>query len=499
MPPAIKRLLSLLIVFVIFFLLVTALRTWRNDGDFSSLIPSFLKGKDNRPESFTPSEKAPLDLSQVEIIARLNEEYARISDAVVPSVVSIDTAGIRSERRMDLLGRSQTRNFPTQGHGSGVIVSKEGHIITNHHVIAGQQKIRITLHGGKTYGASLVGEDTLLDIAVIKIDSNETFQPLKLGDSSKTKVGQIVFALGNPFGLGETITQGIISAKERSLSDNQRDLIQTDAAINPGNSGGPLVNITGEIIGINVAIFSSDRENPAFQGVGFSIPSNDVREALEEIIERGRPIRGYLGVRMIDLDSSIRYDLGYTGENGSAAYVITPGSPADVADLRPGDVVLKYNDKIITSTRQLITLVQKTPIDQKVKIEVWRDGEILVVEPIIADGDTAPATDPETPQSSELRDNTELLRTIGIKVRDLSQSELNRGFRGVLVSALTPESIALNTLKPGDLIIALNNSEVLNSTQFYLRLASSASIRVTSIHLIRDGKPLRVNIPQSSN
>ncbi len=368
MLPAIKRFLALLFVFVLFFFLVTAIRTWRAGGEFSSLLPDFLKkdGKD-RPEAFTPSDGPALDLSQVEILSRINQEYARLTKAVVPSVVSIDTAGVRTERLMDLWGRARVRSYPTQGQGSGVIVSKEGHIVTNHHVIAGQQKIRITLHGGKTYSATMIGEDPLLDIAVIKIDSNETFTPLRLGDSSLAEVGQIVFAVGNPFGLGETVTQGIISAKERSLSDNQRDLFQTDAAINPGNSGGPLVNLTGEIIGINVAIFSVDRDNPSFQGVGFSIPSNDVREALEQIIRRGRPVRGFLGVQMRDIDDAVRTELGYPDATGSAVLGITPGSPAEKAGLKPEDVIRTYDGTTVTDTTQLIGLVQASEIGEKVE------------------------------------------------------------------------------------------------------------------------------------
>lgn len=496
MLPAIKRFLALLLVFVIFFLLVTVLRTWRSGGDFTSLIPSFLRNQEtNRPEAFTPSDKPALNLSDVEMISRLNEEYARLTNAVVPSVVSIDTAGVRTERLMDFWGRSSIRSFPTQGQGSGVIVSKEGHIITNHHVIAGQQKIRITLHGGKTYGATMIGEDPLLDIAVIKIDSDETFQPLKLGDSSLAKVGQLVFAVGNPFGLGETVTQGIISAKERSLSDNQRDLFQTDAAINPGNSGGPLVNLTGEIIGINVAIFSVDRDNPSFQGVGFSIPSNDVREALEQIIKRGRPIRGFLGVRMRDIDPTVRADLGYQGETGSAVYVINPGSPAEKAGLSPGDVILKYNDRTITGTRQLISLVQGTEIDEKVKLEIWREGKIRELEATIVESNSIPEADTEPPAPGDIRENTEILNSVGLKVRDLSTSELRRGFRGVIVSELTPTSLAAGVLRPGDLIIALNNSQITTSNQFYLHLAASAAVQATSLHLIRDGKPIRVSIP----
>jgi Do/DeqQ family serine protease len=495
MLPAIKRFLALLFVFAIFFLLVTAMRTWRSGGDFTALIPSFLqKTQTNRPEAFTPSDKPALNLSDVEIISRLNEEYARLTKAVVPSVVSIDTAGIRTERLMDFFGRSSVRSYPTQGQGSGVIVSKEGHIITNHHVIAGQKKIRITLHGGKTYGASMVGEDPLLDIAVIKIDSNENFTPLKLGDSDQVEVGQLVFAVGNPFGLGETVTQGIISAKERSLSDNQRDLFQTDAAINPGNSGGPLVNLTGEIIGINVAIFSPDRQNPGFQGVGFSIPANEVREALEQIIRRGRPIRGFLGVQMRDLDPAVRVELGYMRGTGSAVLGTTPGAPADVAGLKAGDVIVSYEGEPVRDTAHLISLVQRSSIGNKVKMGVWREGKPLELEATISEA-TSPPIYREIAPNGKTKDNLEILKNIGVEVRDLTPSEQALGYRGVLVTSLLPDGQAAGVLQPGDLIISLNNSRITGAKEFYLHLAASAAVQATSLGVIREGTPLRLNLP----
>ncbi len=496
MLPAIKRILSLLCVFVIFFVLVTLLKTWQSGGDFESLIPEFLKSKEIKSnEAFTPTNKAALNLSDVEMISRLNQEYARLTEAVVPSVVSIDTVGKRTEERVDFFGRARVREYPTQGQGSGVIVSKEGHIITNHHVIAGQEKIRITLHGGKTYSATMVGEDPLLDIAVIKIDSTETFTPLKLGDSSLVEVGQLVFAIGNPFGLGETVTQGIISAKERSLSDNQRDLFQTDAAINPGNSGGPLVNLTGEIIGINVAIFSVDKENPSFQGVGFSIPSNEVKEALKQILENGRPIRGFLGVRMKDLDPLTRYELGYNEEKGSAVYVITPGSPAELAGLKPGDVILKYNDEEITSTRQIISLVQRSKIDEVVKLQVWRKNEILNLNATIRES-VSIQPNKIKPQTADGEINLGILNTVGIKVRNLSGIEARRGFGGVVTTIITPNTLSSGLIQPGDLIIALNNAQITNSNEFYLQLAASVPMQETIIHLIREGQPLRVVLPK---
>lgn len=495
MLPAIKRVFSLILVFVVFFLLVTVLRTWQRDGDFDSLTSIFSKSENSwRPESFTPSTKPALNLSDVEIISRLNQEYARLTKAVIPSVVSIDTSGIRTERQMDFFGRARIRSYPTQGQGSGVIVSEEGHIITNHHVIAGQQKIRITIHGGKTYGATMIGEDPLLDIAVIKIDSNEKFTPLKLGDSSKVQVGQLVFAIGNPFGLGETVTQGIISAKERSLSDNQRDLFQTDAAINPGNSGGPLVNLTGEIIGINVAIFSVDKDNPSFQGVGFSIPANEVRESLEQIIKRGRPIRGFLGVRMRDLDPMVRLELGYEGENGSAVYIITPNSPAEQAGLKPGDVILKYDNEIITDTRQLISLVQKSKIDETVAIQVWRQGKVMELQAKIGEHVTIQPSSSKQPESAD-EINLGILKKVGVKARNLSGVEARRGFGGVVATEITRDSLASGLIEPGDLIIALNNSQITDSNEFYIQLAASVPSQQTVIHLIRNGQPQRVVLP----
>ncbi len=495
MLPALKRFLALLLVFVVFFLLVTFLRTWRTGGDFASLIPAFLRNAETaRSESFTPSDKPALNLSDVEIISRLNEEYARLTRAVVPSVVSIDTAGVRTERLRDLWGRATIREYPTQGQGSGVIVSKEGHVITNHHVIAGQNKIRITMHDGKTYGAKMIGEDSLLDIAVIRIDSNETFVPLKLGDSSLVEVGQLVFAVGNPFGLGETVTQGIISAKERSLSDNQRDLFQTDAAINPGNSGGPLVNLTGEIIGINASIYSADRDNPGFQGVGFSIPSNEVREALEQIISKGRPIRGFLGVQMRDLDAAVRAELGYPVGTGSAVLGTTPGAPADKAGLKPGDVVISYNGETVKDTAHLISLVQRSKIGKTVKMGVWRNGQTIEIEATI----TEAASDPvytEIQPDGKSRNSLEILRKVGVEVRALTAPESALGFQGVLVTRILPEGTGMGVLMPGDLIVSMDGSQISTANEFYLHLAASAALQPTSLDIIRRGTPMNLTLP----
>jgi serine protease Do len=490
---AFRRLLALVAVFLAAFIAVSALR-----GGLGSLFSGRSKSGDQfRPEKFTLPEKPPIDLGEVELLSRLNDEYANLTRAVVPSVVSIDTAGVRTERMLDVWGRARIQQYPTQGQGSGVIVTNEGHVVTNHHVIVGQQQIQVTLHDGKTHTARLIGEDSLLDIAVLKIDAKETFTPLKLGDSSQAQVGQMVFAVGNPFGLGETVTQGIISAKERSLSDNQRDLFQTDAAINPGNSGGPLVNLRGEIIGINVAIFSPDKENPGFQGVGFSIPSNDVKDALFQILERGRPIRGFLGVQMRDLDPGVRSALQYDGELGTAVMGITPGSPAQAAGLKTWDVVQKFNGQTIRDAKQLLSLVQATRVGETVPMVVWRKGETIDLKASIAEsGADIPASKlPAGSAGSLNRDPEEILHALGIEVRDLSVPERMRGFRGVVVTGISATGIAADHLQAGDLIVAVNNSRVTGASEFFLHLAASAAVQDTTLIIVRDGQSTRISLP----
>ncbi len=494
MNASFRRLLALVAVFFTAFAAVSVMRTCHSGGSLRDLIPGLAEKEDRfRPEKFTLPERPPLDLGDVELLARLNDEYANLTKAVVPSVVSIDTAGVRTERLLDLWGRSRIRRYPTQGQGSGVIVSEEGHVVTNHHVIAGQQQIRVTLHGGKTHPARLIGEDTLLDIAVIKIEGEGPFQPLKLGDSSEVQVGQMVFAIGNPFGLGETVTQGIVSAKERSLSDNQRDLFQTDAAINPGNSGGPLVNLRGEIIGINVAIFTPDRENPGFQGVGFSIPANDVRDTLFQILERGRPVRGFLGVQVRDLDPAVRSALQYEGGSGVAILGVSPGSPAQEAGLQPWDVVVSYNGETIRSSTQFFDLVQKTAVGDAAALDVWRKGTMIVLRPVIAESG-ATAAPVQTPQG-RIRDPEQILQSLGIEVRDLSVPERMRGFRGVVVTSVAEETLAAGILQAGDLIVAVNNSRIHSANEFFLHLAASAAVQDTALQLVRDGRSARVTLP----
>ncbi|MGB6220449.1 MAG: trypsin-like peptidase domain-containing protein [Haloferula sp.] len=461
-------------------------------------IRQWLGNKDSdsnyQPEDFTLPDKPPLELSDVELLTRLNDEYAMLTDAVVPSVVSIDTNKLEPQRIFDGFGRQHLRTVPTQGQGSGVIVSHEGHVVTNHHVVAGKPKIRVTMYDGQVFTAEVIGEDLILDIAVLKIEGGGPFQPIKFGDSDQVRRGQIAFAFGNPFGLGETVTQGIISAVERSLSDTQRDLIQTDAAINPGNSGGPLVNLQGEIIGINSAIYRpDDRVNSGFQGVGFSIPSNDVKEALITILKRGRLIRGYLGVQM-DPNPIAKASLGYDGP-GVVVGSVSEDSPAEKAGLQAGDVIVSYDREVTDNLGTLFNLVQRSRVDEEVLIEVWRDGEVLGMKArITARKANHGQRSKPVPQSSA-PEGEELLSAIGVQVRDLDPVDGKAGLQGVVVAGISRGGLAERRLVVGDLIEAVNQTAVKTSEEFYRYLAASAPKQPTDLRVLRQSERIRVMLP----
>ncbi|MEP4077770.1 trypsin-like peptidase domain-containing protein [Haloferula sp.] len=492
MTEGIRRLFTLITVFLVMFAAVYLIRN--GPAGFRQLFEKKEQGRDFRPEHFSLPDKAPLELGDVELLSRLNDEYAMLTDAVVPSVVSIDTSGVRAQRLLDGYGRQHFRAVPTQGQGSGVIVSHEGHVVTNYHVVKGQRQIQVTMHDGPVLPATLIDEDPVLDIAVLKIESEGPFQPLKFGDSDEVRRGQITFAYGNPFGLGETVTQGIISAVERSLSDTQRDLIQTDAAINPGNSGGPLVNLQGEIIGINSAIYRPDeRVNSGFQGVGFSIPSNDVKEALFTILERGRPIRGYLGVQ-VDPNPLAKEALGY-GDPGVLIGAVRAGSPAEKAGLEVNDVVVRYAGEKTENMTALFTLVQRSRVGREVPIEVWRDGELLNFKARIVErqADLGFRAEPNT--QGRTRDQDEVLRDVGVLVRDLTPAEVKAGYRGVVVVEVSKGGLAERKMAMGDLIETVNQFEVSDSSEFYERLAASAAAQATTLQLVRQGKRGRVMLP----
>src|SRR5262245_2475173 len=343
-----------------------------------------------QPEKYTLASNPSVDPKQVPSLEALNRERRTLVKSVIPSVVAVKTSkkvSIRRESQLDpfeffFRNRPQFRSpndetLVQNSLGSGVIVTNEGHIMTNSHVVTDGEgnpvdQIEVQLSDGQMRKARLVGADAQVDLAVLKID-DPNVKPLKLADSDTVQPGDFVLAIGNPFGFEETVTDGIISSKGRpNRTDFFSDFIQTNAAINPGNSGGPLINLRGEVIWINTAIASTTGGS---QGVGFAIPSNTVRTALESLLKQGRIIRGYLGIqaRGLPLDDTS------SDTDGVPVADVMPGSPAAQAGVQPGDVIQKFDGRDVKNFNALRTFVAEAPRNKEVDLEDLRNGKPLKV------------------------------------------------------------------------------------------------------------------------
>lgn len=315
------------------------------------------------------------------LLTALDQEFTALVGEVLPSVVSIesippDVVNPRAKLLRMMLGKDAPEGSPSSG--SGVIVSENGHIVTNLHVVAGAGAVQVQLEDGRTLPAKFVGADGPSDIAILKIDASG-LRPLPFGDSDAVNVGQMVIAVGNPLGLQETVTQGIISAKgRRAMSEAANEFFQTDAAINPGNSGGPLVNLKGQIIGINNSV------SPHGQGIGFSIPSNTVRRVFENIRDYGRFIRPWFGAYMRSLSPQLAQQLRLPDTSGVLVILVYDGSPAETAGVRAGDVIVAFNGKPIRDLIDLRNRVVETDVGQKVTLAVRRDGQEMELQTVIA-------------------------------------------------------------------------------------------------------------------
>ena len=285
-------------------------------------------------------------------------------DKVSKSVVNIASVRILHDQLF--------RVFPVEGVGSGVILDAKGHILTNNHVIDNSERLKVTLSDGRVLRGKVVGTDEATDIAVIKVESDSALPVAELGDSHLLKAGQLVIAIGNPFGLtgGPTVTAGIISSLKRSIQARTGvlDLIQTDAAINPGNSGGPLVNIRGEVIGISTA------KMPYAQGIGFAVPINTAKEILKELVERGKVIRPWIGIASVKVTPQVARYYGLVGAGGALVAGVEPYSPADDAGLQSGDVVEEVDGDKIEDPSQIAAAVRKKKFNENVSITVNRYG-----------------------------------------------------------------------------------------------------------------------------
>lgn len=370
-----------------------------------------------------------------------------------------------------------------------MIVSKEGHIVTNNHVLNGTNDVTVQLNDGREAKAKIVGADAQIDLAVLKIDL-PNLSPLSLGDSDKVKVGQIVMAIGNPFGLEESVSQGIISAKDRrAMNDSQVEFFQTDTAINPGNSGGPLVNIRGEVIGINSAIYSESGGN---QGIGFAIPSNVVKAAMSSIISKGRVIRGYLGVGIQAVTKEIAEQFKLDSVRGALVTDVTPGSPAEKAGIIRGDVIRKVNDYDVKDTISLVNRIAEADVGSSLKIDIVRDGEPKSVTALVAEQPADLVARLNRNQgSSGQSEEAQGAIFAGVQVQNLTQklrSEANvpSTVNGVIVTGVDPGSPVAQQIRPGDVIEQINRQSVPNVTEFQSIVSQLDQDRPVMVGLARN-------------
>jgi S1-C subfamily serine protease len=321
---------------------------------------------------YTPALGPRIDPKDVQVLTALDAEYTHLVNAVVPSVVSVNSS--RGKRTsLDPLEMLFGQRHAEAASGSGVIVSREGHILTNNHVIAGMDTIEVQLADGRSFLAQLIGADEITDIAILKIDA-PNLEPLALGDSDRVTVGQMVFAIGNPFGLQATVTQGIISAKgRRVMADSGVEFLQTDAAVNKGNSGGPLLNLRGEIIGINSSIYANTPEQN-WLGISFAIPSNVARHALESVLKFGRIVRGYLGVTMLGITPELAARLKLPDTTGALVVDVLPGSPAEGAGVKRGDVIRRIDGQPMADIPALRGRIAAAAMNTQVHLTILRDG-----------------------------------------------------------------------------------------------------------------------------
>ena len=480
-----------LIKFLFFVLLVSAGISALYDYRLKTGGLNFLASTAEKYSLATAPSVDPKDVAGLE---NLNRERRALVSSVIPSVVSIKTSKKVPVRRQyqldpsDFFNRNprQFRNpndeaLVQNSLGSGVVVTSEGHIITNNHVVDQVDEIEVQLSDGRSKKAKLIGADAVVDLAVLKIDE-PGLKPLKLGDSDAVQAGDFVVAIGNPFGFEETVTDGIISSKGRpNRADGFGDYLQTNAAINPGNSGGPLVNLRGEIIGINTAIIS---RSGGSQGIGFAIPSNSVKTALESLLKNGRIIRGYLGIQARPTTQ------GVADNDGVIIDDVIPNSPAVDANLKRDDVIKKFNGHTVRNLTELRSLVSQVELNKKVGIELIRNGSTMTVNTEIKEQPADYLTSrnnrqPQTPQQpdDQQQDQPDEANALSsVEVADVTADVVKRldlpnRIRGVLVTKVDGE---VGELRAGDVIEEVNQQPV-TSVSEYKRIVGSLDPNGTQV------------------
>ncbi len=426
------------------------------------------------------TQETNISKEAIDILSKTGQAMAEVAAAVKPAVVNISStktikvSGMQSPffddpffRRFfgDEFGPFQKpREHKQSGLGSGVIVDKDGYILTNNHVIRDADEIKVKLSDKREFKGKVIGTDPKTDLAVIKIDSNH-LPVLKLGDSEKLKVGETVIAIGNPFGLNQTVTSGIVSATGRAnvgIADYE-DFIQTDAPINPGNSGGALVNVRGELVGINTAIFST---SGGYQGIGFAIPSSMAKVVMDNLIKKGKVVRGWLGVSIQPVTPDLAKQFDIKDDKGALVGDVVEESPAEKAGMQRGDVIIEFDGKEVTDPSSLRNSVAGTPPGKKVALKIMRDGKMQKVDVTIAE---LPA------DMQKLQGEFDNLLKGGM-VQGLTPElkknlDIPKRISGVVITDIEDGSPAGGLLMPNDVILEVNRKRI-NSMKDYEAVVS---------------------------
>lgn len=434
-----------------------------------------------------------------EILSRTSHAFNDIAQAAMPAVVSISvikSAEVSRARLPMPFGHPDGEEGGTRslGIGSGVLIRADGYILTNHHVIEGAEKVTVTFDDKFKLEARVVGTDSKTDLAVIRLNSDrKNFPRLEFGDSAGIKVGDWAIAIGSPFGLNRSVSSGIISAKGRAQMGilDVEDFIQTDAAINPGSSGGPLLNIAGQMIGINTAIFS---QGNGFVGIGFAIPAVIAKDISEQLIAKGRVERGYIGLAAQDLDAELARHFKVSSEKGALISDVAPEGPAAKASLKPGDVVLAFNHRAIDSASHLKQLTGKTKAGTRIPLEISREGRKKTLDVRIQE----PPADPKAValQQAGRAGGT---ASLGLVVEDIPEELADflamDADRGVLVASVEPGSPAFEAgISPGDVILSADRDDVKSAKEFKKHAEQMLRKKSGLIYLQR-GPDERVFVP----
>ncbi len=408
------------------------------------------------------------------IAQNIPNTFADLAEKLMPSVVNISTTqtvitrsnpfpnfqfppGSPFEDMFKEFGTPQERK--SAALGSGFIIDKNGIVVTNNHVIDGAEDIVVQINGDKEFKAKVIGADPLSDIAILKIETNEKFIPVKFGDSDKARIGDWVIAIGNPFGLGGTVTSGIISARNRSIGlSRYEDYIQTDASINSGNSGGPLFDMNGDVIGINTAILGRSGN----VGIGFSIPSNSAKIVIDQLIKFGETKRGWLGVRIQDVTKEIAEIEKLDEPRGALVASVAVNSPSDKAGVKAGDIILEFDGEKIQEMKELPTIVAKTEVGKKVKVKIWRNKKEIVK--IITLGRLETSEDFKV---TEKKSSSKETKVTGLKItvreltkEDIKSRSLPNQTSGLIITQIENDSPLLNSIEVNSIILEAQKKKI---------------------------------------